>query len=106
VSHTGNPVRQAVLDRASAPYIPPGDYPMNDAGDRRQSGRARLVGHRARGRGAAAGSLRARLHVAHQARAEDGTTASSKPMPMPAIRADVQPFFADVPQRLPRTASW
>ncbi|MFZ1348332.1 MAG: glycosyltransferase, partial [Tabrizicola sp.] len=25
---TGNPVRQAVLDRASAPYIPPGDYPM------------------------------------------------------------------------------
>ena len=25
----GNPVRQAVLDRASAPYIPPGDYPMS-----------------------------------------------------------------------------
>ena len=25
---TGNPVRQAVLDRAAAPYIPPGDYPM------------------------------------------------------------------------------
>lgn len=27
--HTGNPVRQAILDRAAAPYIPPGDYPMS-----------------------------------------------------------------------------
>ena len=27
--HTGNPVRQAVLDRAGAGYIPPGDYPMS-----------------------------------------------------------------------------
>ena len=27
--HTGNPVRAAVLDRAAAPYIPPGDYPMS-----------------------------------------------------------------------------
>ena len=33
--HTGNPVRQSVLDRAGAPYIPPGDYPMSIAGDRR-----------------------------------------------------------------------
>ncbi|MEP4639493.1 MAG: glycosyltransferase, partial [Yoonia sp.] len=27
--HTGNPVRSAILDRAGAPYIPPGDYPMS-----------------------------------------------------------------------------
>ena len=27
--HTGNPVRQAVLDRAGAGYIAPGDYPMS-----------------------------------------------------------------------------
>ncbi len=27
--YTGNPVRQAVLDRAGAGYIPPGDYPMS-----------------------------------------------------------------------------
>ena len=26
--HTGNPVRAAVLERAAAPYIPPGDYPI------------------------------------------------------------------------------
>ena len=26
--HTGNPVRSAILDRAGAGYIPPGDYPM------------------------------------------------------------------------------
>lgn len=27
--HTGNPVRAAVLAKAGAPYIPPGDYPMS-----------------------------------------------------------------------------
>ena len=27
-THTGNPVRAAVLERAAAPYIPPGDHPM------------------------------------------------------------------------------
>src|SRR5690606_23609864 len=27
--HTGNPVRAAVAERAGAPYIPPGDYPMS-----------------------------------------------------------------------------
>ncbi len=27
--HTGNPVRAAVLERAGAGYIPPGDYPMS-----------------------------------------------------------------------------
>jgi UDP-N-acetylglucosamine--N-acetylmuramyl-(pentapeptide) pyrophosphoryl-undecaprenol N-acetylglucosamine transferase len=27
--HTGNPVRAAVMDRAAAGYIPPGDYPMS-----------------------------------------------------------------------------
>ena len=27
--HTGNPVRRAVLDRAGAGYIPPGDYPLS-----------------------------------------------------------------------------
>jgi UDP-N-acetylglucosamine--N-acetylmuramyl-(pentapeptide) pyrophosphoryl-undecaprenol N-acetylglucosamine transferase len=27
--HVGNPVRAAVRERAGAPYIPPGDYPMS-----------------------------------------------------------------------------
>ena len=27
--HTGNPVRRAVLDMAAAPYLPPGDGPLN-----------------------------------------------------------------------------
>merc|ERR1712173_172187 len=27
--HTGNPVRGAVIERAGAAYIPPGDYPMS-----------------------------------------------------------------------------
>ncbi|MGB0914313.1 MAG: glycosyltransferase, partial [Phaeobacter italicus] len=27
--HVGNPVRRAILDRAGAGYIPPGDYPMS-----------------------------------------------------------------------------
>ncbi|MEL6841464.1 MAG: glycosyltransferase, partial [Pseudomonadota bacterium] len=28
-THTGNPVRAAILEREAAPYIPPGDYPMS-----------------------------------------------------------------------------
>jgi UDP-N-acetylglucosamine--N-acetylmuramyl-(pentapeptide) pyrophosphoryl-undecaprenol N-acetylglucosamine transferase len=27
--HTGNPVRAAILSRAGAPYMPPGDWPMS-----------------------------------------------------------------------------
>ena len=38
--HVGNPVRAAVLDRAGAAYIAPGDAPDGAAGHRRQPGRA------------------------------------------------------------------
>ncbi len=27
--YTGNPIRAAVLDRAAAPYTPPGDWPLD-----------------------------------------------------------------------------
>ena len=43
--------------------------------------------------------LRARLHVAHQARAEDHNRVVQAYADA-GINADVQPFFADVPQRL------
>ncbi len=97
--HTGNPVRRAVLDRAGAPYIPPGDYPMallvlgGSQGARIMSdvvpaAIAALPDH-----------LRANIRVSHQARAEDMDRVATF-YAEAGISADVQTFFADVPARM------
>ena len=97
--HTGNPVRAAVLERAGAPYIPPGDYPMSLVvmggsqgarilSDVVPSAVALLPAH-----------LRANLRVVHQARDEDvqrvvGTYATA------GVQAEVKPFFGNIARRL------
>ena len=67
----GNPVRAAVMERAGAPYIPPGDYPMSVLVIGGSQG-ARILsdvvpdGHRRAARG-----LLRNIRVSHQAREED-----------------------------------
>ena len=96
---TGNPVRQAVLDRAAAPYIPPGDYPMSLVVIGGSQG-ARILSEVVP---AAVASLpeglRANLRVAHQARDEDAERAAAT-YEAAGVRAEVAPFFADIPRRL------
>ncbi|MBE0413556.1 glycosyltransferase [Yoonia sp.] len=97
--HTGNPVRAAILDKHGAPYIPPGDYPMailvlgGSQGARILSdivppAIAQLPEH-----------IRRNVRVSHQARAEDLARVSDY-YASEMIKADVQTFFTDVPQRL------
>ena len=69
--HTGNPVRLAVLDRAGAGYIAPGDYPMSllvIGGSQGARILSDVVPHAV---AMLSDSVRRNLRVAHQARAED-----------------------------------
>ena len=96
---TGNPVRQAVLDRAAAPYIPPGDYPMSMVVIGGSQG-ARILSDAVPAAVALLpDALRAKLRVAHQARDEDAARASSA-YEAAGVRAEIAPFFADIPRRL------
>ena len=98
-THTGNPVRAAVLDRAAAPYIPPGDYPMSVLVMGGSQG-ARILSDVVPGAIAALPEdLRRYVRVAHQARDEDGERVTAFYADH-GILADVQPFFQDVPRRM------
>ncbi|MCV2871418.1 UDP-N-acetylglucosamine--N-acetylmuramyl-(pentapeptide) pyrophosphoryl-undecaprenol N-acetylglucosamine transferase [Defluviimonas sp. WL0050] len=96
--HTGNPVRKAVLDRAGAPYIPPGDYPMSVVVIGGSQG-ARILSDRVPSAMAVLPeALRGNIRVAHQARPEDVDRVVAA-YAEAGIRADVRPFFDDVPRR-------
>ncbi|OIQ32287.1 MAG: UDP-N-acetylglucosamine--N-acetylmuramyl-(pentapeptide) pyrophosphoryl-undecaprenol N-acetylglucosamine transferase [Alphaproteobacteria bacterium MedPE-SWcel] len=97
--HVGNPVRGAVLDRAAAAYIPPGDYPMSVLVMGGSQG-ARILSDVVPGAIAALPEeIRRHLRVSHQARDEDGARVSAFYADH-GIDADVQPFFDDVPARM------
>lgn len=97
--HVGNPVRAAVLDRAGAGYIPPGPYPMSLLVIGGSQG-ARILSEVVPAAVAALPEdLRDRLRVAHQARAEDAAGVIAA-YAAAGVRAEVEPFFADIPRRL------
>ncbi|MEX5599633.1 UDP-N-acetylglucosamine--N-acetylmuramyl-(pentapeptide) pyrophosphoryl-undecaprenol N-acetylglucosamine transferase [Pseudophaeobacter sp. C1-32P7] len=97
--HVGNPVRRAVLERAGAAYIPPGDYPMSVLVMGGSQG-ARILSDVVPGAIAALPEgIRRHLRVAHQARDEDGERVSAF-YAEHGVAADVQPFFHDVPARM------
>jgi len=97
--HVGNPVRRAVLDRAGASYIAPGEYPMSILVMGGSQG-ARILSDVVPGAIALLPeSIRANLRVSHQARAEDGKRVSAFYAEQ-GIAAEVQPFFQDVPRRM------
>lgn len=98
-SHVGNPVRQAVLDRAGVPYRPPGDGGLNLLVIGGSQGARVLSDTVPAAVAALPDALRARLHVSHQARAEDAARVT-RAYAGAGVRAEVQPFFADVPDRL------
>ncbi|WP_431300330.1 UDP-N-acetylglucosamine--N-acetylmuramyl-(pentapeptide) pyrophosphoryl-undecaprenol N-acetylglucosamine transferase [Tabrizicola sp. BL-A-41-H6] len=97
--HTGNPVRQAVLDRAGAGYIPPGDYPMSVVVIGGSQGARILSDVVPAAIAALPDAIRRNLRVAHQARAEDAERVTAA-YDSAGIMAEVQPFFTDIPRRL------
>ena len=97
--HTGNPVRAAVLERAGAGYIAPGDYPMELLVIGGSQG-ARILSQVVPAAVAALPvGLRQHLRVAHQARAED-LAAVIAAYADAGVRAEVETFFSDIPRRL------
>jgi len=96
--HTGNPVRESVLAKAASPYIAPGDYPMNLLVFGGSQG-ASIMMNVPKALGLLPQALQNRLIVSHQARDADNADAVAAYAAL-GIRADVQPFFDDIPKRL------
>ena len=99
--HTGNPVRAAVLDCAAAPYVAPGDGDLHLLVIGGSQGARVLSDVVPAAIALLPDALRARLHVSHQARAEDAERVIAA-YQTAGVDADVRPFFADVPERLTR----
>jgi len=97
--HTGNPVRQAVLDRAGAPYMPPGEGPLRLLVIGGSQGARVLSDMVPEAIAGLPDEMRARLSVSHQARAEDGARVTAA-YAAAGVDAEVRPFFDDVPRRL------
>ncbi len=97
--HVGNPVRRAVAERAGAPYIPPGDYPVSLLVIGGSQG-ARILSDTVPAAVARLPeALRGRLRVSHQAREEDRARVEGF-YAGHGIAAEVRPFFNDVPRRM------
>ncbi len=97
--HVGNPVRAAVLNRAGASYIPPGDYPMSLLVMGGSQGARILSDVVPDAIVALPDPIRRHLRVSHQARPEDIDRVAAR-YAANGIDADVQPFFQDVPRRM------
>ncbi len=95
----GNPVRAAVLERAGAGYIPPGDYPMSILVMGGSQGARILSDVVPPAIDALPEHIRRNIRVSHQARDEDMLRVATYYADN-NIDADVQPFFADVPNRM------
>jgi len=97
--HVGNPVRSAVLERAGAGYIAPGDYPMELLVMGGSQGARILSDVVPPAIAALPMDMLRNIRVSHQARDEDSTRVSEY-YAENGIDADVQPFFHDVPRRM------
>lgn len=97
--HTGNPVRAAILERAAAPYIPPGDYPMSLLVIGGSQGARILSDVVPAGLAALPEPMRRNLRIAHQARPEDLERVVAA-YESAGLDAEVAPFFTDMPRRL------
>ncbi len=97
--HTGNPVRRAVLERAGAGYIAPGDYPMDLLVIGGSQGARILSDVVPAAIAALPPEVTRNLTVAHQAREEDMQRVIDA-YDTAGIRAEIAPFFDDIPRRL------
>ena len=95
----GNPVRAAVLERAGADYIAPGDYPMSLLAIGGSQAARVISDVLPAALAALPPALRAHIRIAHQARPED-IARVTQAYGAAGIRAEVEPFFTDIPRRM------
>jgi len=98
-THTGNPVRAAILEHAGSPYIPPGDYPMSILIMGGSQGARVMSDVVPPAIAALPEDIRRNIRVSHQARPEDLDRVTAY-YENEMIKADVQTFFDDVPRRM------
>jgi UDP-N-acetylglucosamine--N-acetylmuramyl-(pentapeptide) pyrophosphoryl-undecaprenol N-acetylglucosamine transferase len=97
--YVGNPVRSVVLDKAGAAYIPPGDYPMSILVFGGSQGARILSDEVPAALAELPEDIRKNLRVSHQARPEDQERVE-KFYADHGMKAEVQPFFVDIPTRM------
>lgn len=95
----GNPVRAAVMERAGAAYIAPGDHPNAILVIGGSQGARILSDVVPAALAALPPAMRATLRVSHQARDEDGARVRDF-YAAQGIDAEVEPFFSDLPARM------
>ncbi|KIN64590.1 UDP-N-acetylglucosamine-N-acetylmuramyl-(pentapeptide) pyrophosphoryl-undecaprenol N-acetylglucosamine transferase [Sulfitobacter noctilucicola] len=98
-THVGNPVRAAILERAGAGYIPPGDYPMELLVMGGSQGARILSDVVPPAIAALPMEMLRNIRVSHQARDEDAERVTAF-YAESGIDAEVKPFFDDVPRRM------
>jgi UDP-N-acetylglucosamine--N-acetylmuramyl-(pentapeptide) pyrophosphoryl-undecaprenol N-acetylglucosamine transferase len=97
--HTGNPVRGSVLERAGAGYIPPGDWPMNLLVIGGSQGSSIVAQTAADAMAHLPEGMRRNLRVACQTRDADAESVAQS-FGSVGMDAEIEPFFADVPDRM------
>lgn len=97
--HVGNPVRAAVLERAGAAYIAPGEYPMSILVIGGSQGARALSDVVPPAIAELPVEILQYLRVSHQAREEDHDRVAGYYADN-GIAAEVEPFFRDVPSRM------
>lgn len=98
-THTGNPVRAAVLKRAEAAYISPGDIPMSILVIGGSQGARILSDVVPDAISRLPSTTKGHLRVSHQAREEDMIRVVEA-YEKAGVSAEVEPFFEDVPRRI------
>ncbi len=94
--HVGNPVRGAVRAHAGAGYAPPDDGPLRLVAIGGSQGARILADHVPGAIALLPEEMRARIHIAQQARPEDLDRVTTAYAEM-GVTADIQPFFQGVP---------
>lgn len=97
--HTGNPVRAAIVERAGAPYTPPGDWPMSLLVFGGSQGARILSDVVPAAMALLPDDLKQHLRIAQQAREEDITRVREAYDAM-GMRAEVETFLHEMPRRL------
>lgn len=97
--HTGNPVRAAIVERAGAPYTPPGDWPMSLLVFGGSQGARILSDVVPAAVALLPETLRDHLRIAQQAREEDVERVRAAYDAL-GMRVEVETFLHDMPRRL------
>ncbi len=97
--HVGNPVRRAVMDKHAVGYITPGDWPMSILAIGGSQGARILSETMPQAVALLPNDIKAQLRVVQQAREED-VEACEAAYAQAGVRAEVSPFFRDIPRHM------